>query len=310
MENRAHALLAGLFMLCMGAAAALAIWWFTGAREPMARYELVTRGNVSGLNVQANVRYRGMLAGKVESIGVDPDSPQDIVVRIRLRADLPVTRGTRASLGYQGVTGLAFVLLEDDGRDPRPLEGEEGRLPRLALTPGLIEQLGSSAALNLRRVDELIGRLVQVFDDHNLARIERTLARLESAAAGIDRTFALAPETLAALRGVLSPSNLARLQTILANLERTSAEAPALAAEVRVLLGRIDATLAQAGQGLHGQTLPQLNALLEELTHTTRRAGQLADELEAAPQMLLRGRGSRIPGPGETGFADDARPAR
>jgi ABC-type transporter Mla subunit MlaD len=36
-------------------------------------------------------------------------------------ATVPVTRATTAKLGYQGVTGIAHILLEDSGNDPTPL---------------------------------------------------------------------------------------------------------------------------------------------------------------------------------------------
>ena len=68
MESRAHALAAGLFTLLLGAACVIAVWWFSGDREAVNDYELVSTGVVTGLNPQAQVRYRGMSAGKVKDI--------------------------------------------------------------------------------------------------------------------------------------------------------------------------------------------------------------------------------------------------
>lgn len=65
MESRAHALAAGIFTLLLGLATALVMFWFSGKREAANEYVLVTKGNVSGLNTQAQVRFRGMRAGKV-----------------------------------------------------------------------------------------------------------------------------------------------------------------------------------------------------------------------------------------------------
>ena len=59
------------------------------------------------------------------------------------------------------------------------------------------------------------------------------------------------------------------------------------------------------GEGLIDNTLPQLNALLKELTGTSRRLGSLIEEVQASPQMLLSGRSRRPPGPGEDGFEAD-----
>ena len=75
MENKAHALAAGLFTLVLAAALVAVVLWLRA--EPIAqdRYTLRTQGSVSGLNVQARVRYRGVEVGKVESIEFDVDFP-------------------------------------------------------------------------------------------------------------------------------------------------------------------------------------------------------------------------------------------
>lgn len=309
MENRAHALIAGLFTLALGAAAVFALWWFSGNREAFTTYHLVTTGSVGGLNPQAGVRFRGIAAGKVNSIRIDPDNPQIIIVSIGISADIPVTQGTRASLGYQGVTGLAFVQLDDRGTDPTPLASTEGRPARIELEPGLIDQLSDAAVEALERFKQLSNQIGKFFDHETLARFKNTLGTLESAASGVDRTFQEAPETLAAMRAFFSPENLARVSSALENLEQASGEAAPLAGEVRALLSRFDEVLGTvdgvtraAGDSLIDATLPQLNGLLKDLTDTSSRLGRLIDEVDASPQMLIRGRGERRPGPGESGF--------
>ena len=66
MENRSHALMAGLFTLLLGTAAILAAWWFGGKHELTREYTVVTRQNVTGLSLQGQVRYRGIRGGKVQ----------------------------------------------------------------------------------------------------------------------------------------------------------------------------------------------------------------------------------------------------
>lgn len=309
MENRAHALAAGLFALLMGGALLLALWWFSDGREPVREYVLVSEGTVNGLNVHGRVRYRGMLAGNVAHIGLDPQNPRLILVRIRIREGLPVTRGTRAMLATQGLTGLAFVQLDERGTDPTPLVGEDGSLPRIRLEPGVMEQITDRALAAAERFKTVADRVALVVDDENIARIKRSLANLEAASAGLDRTLAHAPATLEAVRNTFSPQNVARLSAALANLERTTAEAAPTVAEARTLLRRLgdvserlEQTAATAGGDLTGSTLPEVNLLLRELAHTSRRLSGLIDEVERAPQVLLTGRGEREPGPGEEGF--------
>jgi len=309
MENRAHAILAGLFVVLLSVATAVALWWFSGSREPMREVVLVSQGNVTGLNLQAAVRFRGIDAGRVDEITIDPKDPRDILVRISLREDLPLTRGTTASLGYQGVTGLAFVQLEDQGKDLRPLDTPAGEAPRVVLSPSLLDELSDVAVTALQQFKTVASQIQHLFADENLGRMGETLKRLESAAAGMDETFSEAPEAIAAIKQLFSPQNQARLNTVIANLEKTSDGVAPAVSEFRDLLTKlnetsdhIDQATVAAGNDLLNGSLPRLNSLMKELTITSKRLTRLIEEVDAAPQMLLLGRGDRAPGPGEDGF--------
>ena len=133
MENRSHALLAGLFTLFLGLAVVWSIWWFGGKHEATTDYTVVTRQNVTGLSLQGQVRYRGIRVGKVQAIELDPRDVRNILIRISVGSAVPVTRGTTAKLGYQGVTGIAHILLEDSGADQVPLRSVDGEPARIAM---------------------------------------------------------------------------------------------------------------------------------------------------------------------------------
>lgn len=309
MESRAHALVAGLFALILGAAAVLAVWWFSGQGESTRDYELITTGSITGLNVQAPVRYRGMAAGKVTDIRIDPDDKRLLVVAIRIRSDLPITMGTRASMGYQGVTGLAFVQLDDRGADPRPLQIVDGRVARLTLESGLLDTVSDVMVDALQRFRTLADQMNDFFGGESAQRFVRILERLESVALGMDETFKEGGNTLIAIRSAFSRENIANLNRLMTRLDQASAEAApafregrALLVQMRETLARIDHLTESTGAKLNERTLPELEALLAELNDTTRRIGRLTAELDKTPQMLITGRGERVPGPGEHGF--------
>lgn len=309
MEDRSHAVAAGLFALFLGAALVVALWWFSDRREATRDLQLVTTGSVNNLNAQATVRYRGIVAGKVASIALDPANPRDLVVTARIRADLPITRATRARLATQGVTGLAFISLDDPGDDPTPLVGPDGGPPRLRLAPGLVDEVADASVQTLRQVKALAEHLAKLTRQENIDRLDRTMANLESASHGLDRTLKEAPQTLAALRQVASRENLARIGRTLDNFERMSADAAPLVRDGRALItrlqtvgDRVDALVGTTGDGLATHTLPRLNVLLQELTTTSRQLSDLLDEIDETPQLLLLGRRRPPPGPGEAGF--------
>jgi phospholipid/cholesterol/gamma-HCH transport system substrate-binding protein len=313
MESRSHAIAAGLFAIILSCALVGALWWFSDRRDATRDVLLVSSGSVNGLNVQATVRYRGIVAGKVAAINLDPADPRNVLVTARIRTDLPITRATRARLANQGVTGLAFIALDDAGDDPVSLVGDGGGPPRLKLAPGLVDEVADASVQTLRQVRELTQRLSALAAPENLARIERTLAHLESSSQGLDRTLKEVPQTLAAVRQVVSKENLGRIGRSLDNLERLSADAVPLARDGRNLVARlqtvsdrIDGLVGTTGEGLATSTLPRLNVLLQELTTTSRQLSDLLDEIDETPQLLLLGRRRPPPGPGEAGFGSAA----
>lgn len=303
MENRAHALAAGLFVLILGLATAAAVWWFRQDRDDRAYYLLETRRGVGGLNNEALVRYRGIRAGKVENIGLDPRDPRFILVRISLDSDLVLTHGTTARLTMQGITGLTYISIDDDGRDPRPLVSADGELPRIALEPTLFELLSANAVDSVRQFSAVVARLDRVLSDKNAANLERMIDNATIASEGLRDI----PAVVAGLRSALSPENMKRLDATLSHLERTSAEAAPLVSDVRTLVGNLNSlsarleTLLGSGESAHA-TLPRANALMKELTDTTRQFSRLLESLDDNPQALLFGRPPVRPGPGEGGF--------
>ena len=68
MENRSHALLAGLFTLLLVIAAAIGAVWVSKKNIPLLPYELVATSPVTGLSVQSAVRYQGVPVGRVQSL--------------------------------------------------------------------------------------------------------------------------------------------------------------------------------------------------------------------------------------------------
>lgn len=310
MENRAHALAAGLFTLLLGLASVAAVWWLSGKREAVNEYLLVTQGSITGLNPQAQVRFRGIRAGKVLDIDLDPKDPRNILIRINVDADLPVTDATTARLNYQGVTGLAYVQLEDSGEGGERLKGKGEELPRIALEPSAMESLTSAALEMVEQLRRVAERTNAVLSERNVERLGRTLEHLEGASAGLNRTLQDAPQVMAALKRALNEENLKRLANTLAQLERASGEAAPLAADLRLLVGnlqglgqRLDALSGRAGGELLHTTLPRANLLLRELASNSRQMSRVLDQIEQSPNALIFGRGAPRPGPGEAGFS-------
>ncbi|HEX8987011.1 MAG TPA: MlaD family protein [Rhodocyclaceae bacterium] len=299
MENRAHALAAGIFVIAMAVATVLAVLYF-GDKRDSDIYLLETRRNVTGLNVQAQVRYRGIRAGKVESIYQDPADPRIILVRISIDPRFRLTRASVARLGHQGITGLAYIEIDDDGSNPELLPNDDDHPARLALKPGLMETLSDKAGDILGQVGELTARLNRVLDEKNAASLSRALNNVADASESLKEL----PPILAALRKTLSDENVGRINATLARVEKASAEAGPLATEARQLL----ATMTSASQRLErllgeNREDASIDLLVKQLGDNSRQLNRVLESIEERPQSLLFGPPPPRPGPGEPGFA-------
>lgn len=305
MENRAHALAAGAFALFLLLAALASVWWFGGKREATLEYLVVTPQNVTGLNLQGQVRYRGIRVGRVEAISLDPVDNRNILIRVSVAENVPVTKGTTAKLGYQGLTGIAHVLLEETGKNPLPMERSAG-LPRIPMQPSLLQELSDGGSATLRQAQALLASINELLNAENKARIGKTLANLETGSASL-------AATLAEVKVLLADPRIKQLGSAIANIDGATGEAKGLMREAAILVPRMTALTVKLdqmigevnGEGLAASGV-RLQELGRELTLTSRQLNHTLQMLEDAPQSLLFGPPPVPPGPGEPGFISPA----
>lgn len=310
MENRAHAIAAGLFTLLLALGAMTAVWWFSGKRSDTRQLQLVSQHSISGLASQAQVRFRGIRSGKVDRITIDANDPRLILVTVSVEDWLPITTATTAEVKMQGVTGLAFVELTDSGKDGTPLPEREDEVPRIALRSSTFDTAGDELAGTLVQVKELARRANTLLSPDNIESLGNTLAALELASAEAGKSLKQMPETIAAIRRFASPHNAERMASLIANLDRAGRETGPLLKETRELVAgmqaigkRLESIGGEVGGEVAGTSLPRLNALLHDLSNNSRQLSRLLADLERSPQQALLGRPAGPPGPGEAGFA-------
>ena len=307
MENKSHALIAGIFALLLGATALLALVWLRGSEDNLREYVVVTKQNIGGLNPQAQVRYRGIRVGKVTDIRLDPEDTSNILITISVTDDIPLTRGTVAKLGYQGVTGIAHVLLIDTGKNREPLVADHGKLPHIAMIPSLLEEIGDSGSATLRQVQEVMASANALLNEENRRRFSATLANLESASGSMKPAVDNLNATLTQVRKLLDDRNVQ-------NLSKASAEIGPLLADTRLLIGKmqlatdkLDVAIGDASAGGTSALMPRLNELATDISTTSRQLSRVLKLLEDSPQGLVFGVPAALPGPGEAGFSSGGR---
>lgn len=311
MENKAHAMAAGIFVALLTALVlGLAAWLTrdTGKHDP---YEISTRETVTGLAEQAPVRYRGVDVGKVKRVGFDPRVQGNVLIRLDVDHDAPITRNTFATLSYQGVTGAAFIQLDDEGKPGPRLVPNDEVPPRIPLRPGLLARLEERGEAILNQVEQVTTRVNTILGEPNQKRIASALENLSRAA---DSTQQLAANINTTVQRKLDPA-LDQATVTLRGAQRTVDQVGAAAAQFGQTAQRLNASggpidrisegtdsLAHAAETFSLTTLPRINQAAEQTTHTVRSLNRAINDFTENPQMLIYGEGTLRPGPGEPGF--------
>lgn len=331
MENKSHALAAGIFVLGVTAMLVAMAVWLTRDNSDQRVFEISSREGVTGLQAQAGVRYKGVPVGRVSAIELDAKTAGNVLVRIAVNDSAPITQSTFASLGFQGVTGLAFIQLDDDGVSSQPLATGPERLGRIPMRAGLMSRLSEQGSSLVTQLEQASHRVNGLLAPDNQKNLMGAIANLGQAAANISRLSQRAEQVLGASAGPGQPSlpQLMRdadasLKTMQSTAERLGASADSVKAsanEFKRMSARMNEpggtldkiaegtrALVTTGQTLNSTLVPRLNRTADDTARAVRQVGRVADSVTDNPQSLLLGKGQMRPGPGESGFVAPAAP--
>jgi phospholipid/cholesterol/gamma-HCH transport system substrate-binding protein len=312
MENKSHAFWAGLFTIVLVIAIGVAAFMFNVDRAVREPYDLIARTNVTGLFTDAAVRYRGLDVGKVQSIKFDRDHPGQIKIRIMVDKNAPITHSTYGSLGFQGVTGIAFIQLDDSGKDPSPMPSSPKDIAQIPMRPGLLDQLQQRGDVLLRKLEKVAGDVDELLSPDMRAQLQATAASLQHAADGV----ATLTQQMAPAAGKL-PATLNQLDRTLVSTNRliTSLSRPdgpfetnlnkvgTAAEQAGNALASMDSTVQELSARVGYDTLPRVNSLSDDVRSAARSVDRAADTFSNNPRSVLFGAAPATPGPGEPGFA-------
>lgn len=197
MENRSHALLAGLFALLLTIAAGVTAIWVSKQNLPRIPYELIATSPVTGLSVQSQVRYQGVPVGNVESLRFVPERPGKVLILISIDPSTPVTRATWAEIVIAGVTGISNVELRDDGTSMTRLESSATDIKQIPIRPNFLDRLIAQATTMAPAVEGLLVHIQKIATDENIEALSATLRNVASLSDQLKRSVVLLEPGLA-----------------------------------------------------------------------------------------------------------------
>lgn len=304
MENKAHALMAGIFVVLVTALLALLAIWLTRDNTQRNLYEMSTSETISGLQPQAAVRFRGVPVGKVERIGFDEKVKGNVLILISIDRAAPITQSTYATVASQGVTGLGFIQLDDNGESNQRLVPNDDEPPRIPLKPGSLDKLIKQSEAIFNQAEQATARLNQLLSDENQKAVTTAVTQLAEATGSINRLAKGLEPTVASLPA-LSRDSSATMKALKAASDDVGATARRLNAKGGALdkLTEGGTALAAGVETFSAATLPKLGEVADETARAMRQLRRTVNAVDDNPQSLIFGNGRPIPGPGEPGFS-------
>ena len=298
----------GLFTLCGLALLAAGLLAF-GARSYFVRtsvFETYVAGEVPGLAVGSPVELRGVRVGKVRQINFswneyEETDPSYVVVEFEMRDDvtpLPpgaarsqmlesaITRGLRARLKSQGITGTSLLSLEY----LNPTENPPAHVPwrpkhiYIPAAPGQLGELLASIEKSLHNLEHLdFGALNQLLQS-DLRSAGQVLDRAKQTDFGGLSTNA--NSLLTELRG----SN-AKLQSFIEDADGTMRRMKLenVAQDLDNLITGLQGTVEALRPGLANIDFEALNRTLANAHRTLENLDEVLDELKQYPSGFLFG---------------------
>ena len=301
--------LVGGFVLVLGSALIAGALWLASGGAFQTKYDPYMANvdeSVAGLNLNAPVKYNGVDVGKVRSIQLDAENPERVRLVFAIERGTPIKDDTVAVLKTQGLTGIAYVELGGGTRESPALRATEGQpYPVIRTKPSLSARLENVLTNVLAKLDRTTSNIDAMLSAENQLAVKSALADL----AAVMRTIAARKDTLD--KGISSAArtfdNSARVAVQLGPvIERIGRSADAVeklgndASEATKTAGKTINSMGADVQRFTGETLPELERLLGELTVLSASLRRLSDQTQRNPTGIIFGRTPAPAGPGES----------
>lgn len=307
MEPRVHYVVVGIFVLLLGSTAVgLSLWLAFGRMAyETDTYQVYMTDSVSGLFIDAPVKYSGVQVGRVRDMGLDPDIPEQVRLTLDIDSNVRIKEDTIATLTLQGLTGIASIDLSGGSRESPELAVRPGeRYPVIQAGPSLMTRVDAAMTELMENLNRVARDLHQLLAPDTRERLDHIVRNVEVLTATLAERRVVLGEGIDALAEFSDHAATAgaQLPALLGRVDQAVTRLHALAEEFAMTNRDAQAQLQAGGdslRGLGGRTLPEVDSLLVEMRQLTGSFQRLSDRLEEDPRALLFGPQLDPPGPGE-----------
>ena len=268
METRANYILVGIVTIVVLLASFGFVYWIARFGDTTNSVPLEVRipGSVTGLSVGSQVLFNGIKVGDVRKLIIDAKNPKGVVAITEVGLDTPVTSATIATLGFQGLTGQAYIELkggDPNGENILVKAQQTGEMPFVQADPGAVNNLIDQAQSIANSTEKVIAGLQQFVDDNrkpltdtignankfsealakNSDQIDDFLASVGDLSKTLQSVSGRVETTLASAEDLLKSVDTAKVDRILANADKISSDLAASSGEIKKIVDSADAAV-------------------------------------------------------------------
>ena len=225
METRANYIIVGLVTMAVLLASFGFVYWIArfGDNQDSVSLEIRIPGSVTGLSVGSQVLFNGIKVGDVRALTIDISDPNAVIAVTEVSIQTPVTSKTQATLGFQGLTGQAYIELKGgDPNSPNILEEsiKTGEQAVIEADPGAVNNLINQAQAIATKANTVLSGL-ETFVNNNQKPLTDTIANANKFSEALGKNSDQIDEFLSSVGELAKKLNgvSGRLETTLASAE-------------------------------------------------------------------------------------------
>ena len=184
MDSQGSQFIIGLFVI-MGIVGTFVFGlWLAGSGndKEVIPYTIYFEESVSGLKIGSRVSYRGIRIGYVNEIGIKPDNPQYVYVRVYIEEQYTLHQGDVASLKLEGITGTSYINISGAGQGTPIISSSEDEPAVIPSQKSELEQVVQGIPDLISQATILANRFADMLNEKNRAQVEAILVNVNSLA--------------------------------------------------------------------------------------------------------------------------------
>ncbi|MFA5624625.1 MAG: MlaD family protein [Bradymonadales bacterium] len=294
--TRSQKIRLAIFLLVSSTILVVSLVYLVGSSLLQSRddYRVLLQGGSGGLEIGGQVRYNGVVVGRVESVRLNPDNPSEAIIWLSVDGGTPITDDTVAMPEFAGVTGTKLLSLTGGTKSSKLLKPGD----IIASEPSDFSMITTKIANISTKLEDLLDNLVAITDDTNAEKFTQLLNELEATVRNVNQIVdKQTPNIDATMQNIASISvkidqSMDHVNSVLQSFDSMSSKLSTKQnlSYITSTLANVDASMASIRDRVSSEELGATIASINKLSTDTHVAViRIRDDLRRSFAELERG---------------------